>query len=52
LKVTRSIDIDLRQLGGDEMTDARITPDESLLAFEYAFFRARLELVKGIPADR
>jgi eukaryotic-like serine/threonine-protein kinase len=51
-KVTRSIDIDLRQLGGDEMTDAQITPDESLLAVEYGIYRARLDLVKGIPADR
>jgi len=50
-KVTRSIDIDLRQLGGNELSDARITPDESLLAVEYGFYRGRLELVKGIPAD-
>ncbi|HET6980714.1 MAG TPA: LpqB family beta-propeller domain-containing protein, partial [Myxococcaceae bacterium] len=51
-KITRSIDLDLRQLGGGEITDARITPDESLLAVEYMDFRGRLELVKGIPADR
>jgi Tol biopolymer transport system component len=51
-KITRSIDIDLRQLGADNMTDARITPDESLLAIEYEVWRGRLELVRGIPADR
>jgi hypothetical protein len=51
-KVTRSIDIDLRQLGADNITDARITPDESLLAIEYEVWRGRLELVRGIPADR
>ena len=51
-KITRSIDIDLRQIGGDEITDARITPDESLLAIEYEVWRGRLELVRGIPADR
>jgi Tol biopolymer transport system component len=51
-KITRSMDVDLRQLGGDEMIEARITPDESLLAIEYVVWRGRLELVKGIPADR
>jgi len=51
-KITRSIDIDLREIGGDEITDARITPDESVLAVEYHVFRGRLELMKGIPADR
>jgi hypothetical protein len=51
-KITRSIDVDLLQLGGDEMGDTRITPDESLLAVEYAVLRARLELMKGIPANR
>ena len=51
-KITRSIDVDLRQLGGSEITDVRITPDESLLAVEYMVYRARLELMKGIPADR
>jgi len=51
-KITRSIDIDLRQLGGDKITDVRITPDESLLAVEYIVWRGRLELMKGIPADR
>jgi Tol biopolymer transport system component len=51
-KITRSIDVDLRQLGGDEMTGARITPDESLLAVEYTVFRGWLDLMKGIPADR
>jgi hypothetical protein len=51
-KITRSIDVDLRQLGGNEMIEARITPDESLLAIEYLVWRDRLELVKGIPADR
>jgi Tol biopolymer transport system component len=51
-KVTRSIDIDLRQIGGDEFDDARITPDESLLAVQYVVWRGRLELMKGIPADR
>jgi len=39
-------------MGGDELEDARITPDESLLVVEYEFWRGRLELVKGIPAER
>ena len=51
-KTARSIDIDLRQLGAQNITDARITPDESLLAIEYEVWRGRLELVRGIPADR
>jgi Tol biopolymer transport system component len=51
-KITRSIDVDLRQLDGDQITDARITPDESLLAVEYMVWRGRLDLMKGIPADR
>src|SRR5262249_47462285 len=51
-RITRSIDVDLRQLGGDEMLGAGITPDESLVAIEYVAWRTRLELVKGIPADR
>jgi hypothetical protein len=51
-KITRSIDIDLRQLGARNITDARITPDESLLAIEYEVWRGRLDLVRGIPADR
>jgi hypothetical protein len=51
-KITRSIDVDLRELGGDAMTDARITPDESLLAVEYWRYQSRLELMKGMPADR
>jgi len=51
-KITRSIDIDVHQLGGGEMPDARITPDESLIAIEYVVWRSRLELVKGIPPDR
>jgi hypothetical protein len=51
-KITRSIDLDPRQIGGNEIDDARITSDESLLAVEYIVFRGRLELVRGIPADR
>jgi WD40 repeat protein len=51
-KITRSIDIDQRQIGSDEVSDARITPDESLLAIEYRVLQGRLELMKGIPADR
>jgi hypothetical protein len=51
-KITRSSDVDLRQIGGDRMTDARITPDESLLAVEYTVSRSRLELMKNIPPDR
>ncbi len=51
-KITRSMDVDLREIGGDEMAEARITPDESLLAVEYWIWRSRLELMKGIPADR
>jgi WD40 repeat protein len=51
-KITRSIDLDQRQLG-DDITDVRITPDESLIAVEYHVRRrGRLDLVKGIPADR
>jgi hypothetical protein len=51
-KITRSIDLDLHQLGADAVTDARITQDESLLVVEYLVWRGRLELMKGIPADR
>jgi hypothetical protein len=51
-KITRSIEVDLRQLGGNDITDARITLDESLLAVEYLVWRGRLELMRGIPADR
>jgi len=51
-KITRSIDLDRRQIGADEIADVRITPDESLLAVEYGVWRGRLELMKGIPADR
>ena len=54
-KITRSIDLDPRQLGGEEMTDitdARITPDESVLVVEYHVRRGRLDVVSGIPADR
>src|SRR5262249_5686756 len=40
-KITRSMDIDLREIGGDEIGDARISLDESLLAVEYAVWRAR-----------
>src|SRR5262249_33402880 len=43
-RITRSIDVDLRQLGGDELLEARITPDESLVATEYLDFRTRLQL--------
>jgi hypothetical protein len=52
-KITRSIDLDLRQLGGgDEITDVRIAEDESVIAVEYQVRRGRLDLVRGIPADR
>ena len=51
-KITQSIDLDRRQIGADEIADVRITPDESLLAVEYGVWRGRLELMKGIPADR
>jgi len=51
-KITGSRDLDQRQIGADEIGDARITPDESLLAVEYWVWRGRLELMKGIPADR
>jgi Tol biopolymer transport system component len=51
-KITRSIDLDQRQLGAYEISDARITPDESLLAVEYNVRRGRLDLVRGIPTDR
>jgi WD40 repeat protein len=51
-KVTRSIELDLRQIGADEISDVRITRNESLLAVEYSVWRGRLELMRGIPADR
>jgi len=51
-KITRTIDLDQRQFGSDAISDARITLDESLLAIEYRVWRGRLDLVKGIPADR
>jgi len=51
-KITRSIELDLREIGANEITDSRITPDESLLAVEYQVHRGRFELVRGIPADR
>jgi hypothetical protein len=51
-KITRSIDIDLPQISRVGIGDARITPDESLIAVEYSINRGRLELMKGIPADR
>jgi hypothetical protein len=51
-KITRTVDIDLHQTGSYEVWDARITPDESVLAVQYVFRRGRLELMKGIPADR
>jgi hypothetical protein len=51
-KITRSIDVDLPQIGRVRMGDARITPDESLIAVEYSIDRGRLELMRGIPADR
>jgi hypothetical protein len=51
-RVSRSIDVDLPQLGGDRVTDARIIPDESLLAVEYWNWRGRLKLMRGVPADR
>ena len=51
-KVTRSMDVDQRQLRADEINDARITPDESLLVVEYTVFRGWLDLMRGIPADR
>jgi eukaryotic-like serine/threonine-protein kinase len=51
-KITRSIDVDLGKLGGAVMSDVIITPDESLLAVQYGVQPARLELMRGIPAER
>ncbi len=51
-KVTRTLDVDLRDRGAAGWEDARITPDESLLAVQYGVHSARLELMKGIPPDR
>ena len=48
----RSVDIDLRQAGSYEVWDAKITPDESVLAVQYVVRPGRLELMKGIPGDR
>jgi hypothetical protein len=50
-KITRTADIDLHQTGSYEVWDARITY-ESVLAVQYVVRRGRLELMKGIPADR
>jgi dipeptidyl aminopeptidase/acylaminoacyl peptidase len=50
-KVIRSVDIDLHEVGGD-IEDARIVPDESVIAVQYSVWRGRLELMTGIPADR
>jgi dipeptidyl aminopeptidase/acylaminoacyl peptidase len=50
-KFIRSVDIDLHEVGGD-MEDARIIPDESVIAVQYSVWRGRLELMTGIPADR
>jgi len=50
-KIIRSVDIDLHEVGGD-MEDARIIPDESLLAVQYSVWRGRLELMTDIPVDR
>jgi len=51
-KITRTIEVDLREFGSDELSDARITPDESIVVVESVAWRVRLELVRGIPADR
>jgi hypothetical protein len=50
-KIIRSVDIDLHEVGGD-MEDARIVPDESVLAVGYSVWRGRLELMTDIPVDR
>jgi hypothetical protein len=50
-KITRSLDVDLRQLGGDELGDARITPDESLLAVAYVVYQGRRLWTASRPVE-
>jgi hypothetical protein len=51
-QVTRSRNIELRHGGHHEVTDARISRDGSVVVVQYFGARARLELMRGIPADR
>ena len=47
-----SRNIELRHGGHHEVTDARISRDGSVMVVQYFGARARLELMRGIPADR
>jgi len=49
-RITRSRDIVLR--GNGEFSDCRISGDESTVVIQYLGYRARLELMRGIRADR
>lgn len=51
-QITRSRNIELRHGGHHEVTDARISRDGSVVVVQYFGARARLELMRGIPADR
>src|ERR1700750_2983760 len=51
-QIARSRSIELRHGGHHEITDARISRDGSVVIVQYFGARARLELMRGIPADR
>jgi Tol biopolymer transport system component len=51
-EILRSIDIDLREPVAHELTDARISKDESVVAVQYLSWQGRLEAMHGIPPDR
>ena len=51
-RVVRSINIDLREPVAHELTDARISTDESVVAVQYLSWQGRLEAMHGIPPDR
>ena len=51
-RLVRSIDIDLHEPVGHELTDVRISQDESVVAVQYVSWQGRLEAMHGIPPDR
>jgi len=51
-QITASREIELRHGGHHEVTDARISRDGSVVVVQYFGARARLELMRGIAADR
>jgi len=51
-QITGSRNIELRHGGHHEVTDARISRDGSVVVVQYFGARARLELMRGFPADR